>query len=185
MLLYEYKLSELYGIVNSFYLIVIVIWWLHSFDIIFTLFACGKHLHDRIISRRAVVLSLFIEVPVPNQENVGWSICVLCYLFCLFLWFFYWILKLFRDSSVFHLIVACNGIVASPGLSRRAGWKIGMHLNIKSFWSLKEAVSLYLSLSLFILSVMAVPHVLECCVRITINRVGIMPMVTLGWCDYG
>jgi hypothetical protein len=52
-------------------------------------------------------------------------------------------LKLFRDSSVFHLIVACNGIVASPGLSRRVGWKIGMHLNIKSFWSLKEAVSLY------------------------------------------
>ena len=33
--------------------------------------------------------------------------------------------------------------MASPGLSRRAGWKIGMHLNIKSFWSPKEAVSLY------------------------------------------
>jgi len=102
--------------VNSFYFIVIVIWWLHSFDIIFPLFACGKHLHDCIISRRAVVLSLFIEVSVPNQENVGSSICELCYLFCLFLWFFYCIMKLYRDSSVFCFSFNC----CTPG--KMASW---------------------------------------------------------------
>jgi len=49
------------------------------------LLTCGKHYHDHIISLRDEVLDyktsltqpLFIEVPVPNQENEWLCICVL------------------------------------------------------------------------------------------------------------
>ena len=57
--------------------------WLYvRVDILLT---CGKHLHDRIISPRgdvwdhkiSLTLPLFIEVPVPIQENERSCICVL------------------------------------------------------------------------------------------------------------
>jgi hypothetical protein len=55
--------------------------WLYvRVDILLT---CGKHLHDRIISPRgdvwdhkiSLTLPLFIEVPVPIQENERSCIC--------------------------------------------------------------------------------------------------------------
>jgi len=74
------------------------------------LFTGGKYLNDRIISLIGKVwvhkTSLtrhffFIEVPVPSPESERSYICVRDIDFCLFLWFIYWILELFRQCGVF------------------------------------------------------------------------------------
>ena len=69
------------------------------------LLACGKNLHDRTISIRgeawahktSLTQPLFIEVRVPIQEKEQSYTCVLWWRFCLFLRFWYLILKLFRQ----------------------------------------------------------------------------------------
>ena len=70
-----------------------------------------NHLHDGVISREGAWIhktslspTHLIEVSVPSQTNQGSSVCQ-GYRICLFLWFFYRILELFRQFSIFLLIL--------------------------------------------------------------------------------
>ena len=68
---------------------------------------CGKHVHDRIISlirdvwihKTCLAPPLFIYVYVPRQES-EWS-CICLQGVSIFLWFLYWILRFFRQCSIF------------------------------------------------------------------------------------
>jgi len=68
---------------------------------------CEKHVHDRIISLKRDVWihntclapPLFIYVYVPRQESEWSSICLQGV--SIFLWFLYWILRFFRQCSIF------------------------------------------------------------------------------------
>ena len=92
--------------IGAFFLTTLLIQSYVRIDILLT---CGKHLHDCIISLRGDVWDhkisltppLFIEVPVPSQDNDMSCICVLEVTICLFQRLFDWILELFRRCGIF------------------------------------------------------------------------------------
>ena len=53
------------------------------------------------INKASLTPPLLIEVSVPSQTNEPSCICVLGVSNWHFLWFFYWILEYFRQSSIF------------------------------------------------------------------------------------
>ena len=67
----------------------------------------------------------FIEVPVPNQKGERSYICVLrLSIFFLFLWFWYFILGLFRECGIFciHLISLIYLFIVFEKGARVAQW---------------------------------------------------------------
>jgi len=61
------------------------------------LLACGKHLHDRIISLKGHIWAN----KTSRIKQAGKRSCVLGVLSCLFLWRFYMILELFWQCGIF------------------------------------------------------------------------------------